>query len=146
MLTTAQFNPRLRRAWGRVQIQRRSISLHPDLERAPANRTKEVLCHEFAHLAAVQLFGPDIQPHGREWAALVSKAGFRPTLFLPPERLDSAQPKAKPAVRVEHRCPVCQMTRMARRAVPSWRCASCVANGLEGHLVIRRPTSPEPHE
>jgi predicted SprT family Zn-dependent metalloprotease len=135
--TTTHFNPRLRRAWGRVQIFRKVISLHSSLERAPARRVQEVLCHEFAHIAAAHLYGRAVRAHGPEWAALVDKAGFRAARLLPPD--DSTPAVARsPSSLVEHRCPVCQMTRVARRAVAGWRCAGCVAHGLDGHLIIRR--------
>ncbi|HLE72474.1 MAG TPA: hypothetical protein VJH87_22540 [Vicinamibacteria bacterium] len=37
-----------------------------------------------------------------------------------------------------HRCPVCQLFRAARRLMSRWRCAACVASGLEGRLSITR--------
>ncbi len=37
-----------------------------------------------------------------------------------------------------HRCPVCQASRSARRAVHRWRCAACVRAGLNGLLLIER--------
>ncbi len=101
----------------------------------------EVLCHELAHLAVYELFGPGRKPHGLEWQALVEKAGFSPRLRI---RLPAGQ--LQPATRVrqdrvlEHRCPVCQTVRVAVRRVPQWRCAECVAAGLDGKLVtIRHP-------
>ena len=44
---------------------------------------------------------------------------------------------------VDHWCPVCQSSRKARRPVKAWRCAACVAAGLDGTLEIaRRTTKP----
>ncbi len=99
----------------------------------------EVLCHELAHLAVYELFGPGRKPHGPEWQALVEKAGFSPRLHI---RLPAGQRQPTTRVRqdrvLEHRCPVCQTVRFAVRHVPQWRCAECLAAGLEGKLVTTR--------
>ena len=68
-------------------------------------------------------------------------AGFEPvTRHLP----SMARRPARDAPRVlfEHRCPVCQFSRTARRKVSAWRCAECSTAGLDGQLVITpvRPT------
>ena len=36
----------------------------------------------------------------------------------------------------EHRCPVCQTSRVARRSMKRWRCAACLEAGLSGDLEI----------
>jgi predicted SprT family Zn-dependent metalloprotease len=128
---------RLRVSLARAQPRPGRIALHPDLLRSPA-RLERVLCHEAAHLAAYELHGPRIRPHGPEWQRLVKLAGH-----IPEVRGRSSRPRealARPTTRArwEHRCPVCQMLRVARRHVSAWRCAACVAAGLEGQLEIHR--------
>jgi len=49
-----------------------------------------------------------------------------------------AKPKA-PSPLYDHWCPVCQSSRVGRRPVKAWRCAACVAAGLDGKLEITRP-------
>ncbi|MCA9756406.1 MAG: SprT-like domain-containing protein [Candidatus Eisenbacteria bacterium] len=42
----------------------------------------EVLGHEAAHAAIRRLYGNRVQPHGREWKALMRKAGLPPRATL----------------------------------------------------------------
>jgi hypothetical protein len=46
----------------------------------------------------------------------------------------SARPRPGPVF--VHRCPVCGLTRSARRPNPRWRCVACIAAGLEGRLLV----------
>jgi SprT protein len=103
----------------------------------------EVLCHEAAHVAAYELYGAKARPHGSEWAALVTAAGFRP-------RHKAADPNAlepklshPPRKLFEHLCPVCQITWVARKRMSRWRCTYCLADGLTGELVITERTTSE---
>lgn len=98
-------------------------------------RRREVLVHELAHAAVDLAASKRFSPHGPEWQALVQAAGYRararmtrPATFTPARR----------AARYEHRCPVCQMVRMASQPVTRWRCRSCVEMGLPGGLEITR--------
>jgi len=80
---------------------------------------------------------PRIRPHGPEWRAFMEAAGHVPRVRIP----ESAMPAALRAERTasrrwEHRCPVCQATRMARTRVTRWRCKRCVEAGRSGRLVI----------
>jgi predicted SprT family Zn-dependent metalloprotease len=138
-----EYSPRLRTSLARSLPSRHLIRLNPVLQQ-PQNvpLLSEVLCHEAAHVAVFELHGSQCRPHGPEWSRLVTMAGFTPTLHL----VVSADPQGadtptSPAFRYEHRCPVCQMVRFARRPVSGWRCADCVAAGLDGHLVITRRQS-----
>ena len=140
-------NPRLRRAVARFRRDLRVIEFGPRFFAEPA-RQAEVLCHELAHVAVVFLHGPKAKAHGPEWRALVEMAGYRPASFV--ARPASAGELAgicqksqmqraagfKPIY--EHRCPVCQMVRRAKRPVPQWRCAACAAVGLPGTLAVKR--------
>jgi SprT protein len=91
-----------------------------------------------AHLAARELYGRSVRPHGAEWKALMANAGFEPRTHLPhPNGATKRRKRRAPYVYV-HRCPVCQFSRTARRLMSRWRCAECVASGLEGLLTITR--------
>ena len=70
----------------------------------------------------------------------------RRPLALPQRRRPEPQQKRQPTPRTQssfaydHWCPVCQSSRQARRPVKAWRCAACVAAGLDGRLEITRRT------
>jgi predicted SprT family Zn-dependent metalloprotease len=149
---TIGFSPRLRTSLGRATPATGRVTLHTALRTGPIDRLLEVLCHEVAHVAAVRRAtakgAPRPRPHGAEWAALVRAAGFAPATHISRAALQrvigvpaTAPPRALRAQTrhgriVVHSCPVCHTERLARRAVPAWRCAECVAAGLSGMLVI----------
>jgi predicted SprT family Zn-dependent metalloprotease len=135
------FNPRLRRSIGRCKPDAGEVSLHPSLADAPRASLATVLCHELAHIAAFQLYGAVVRPHGDEWTTLVTMVGHRPTTAVRASTLGIQATNAPRATRPTrrryvHRCPVCHSTRLAGRPVSAWRCAECVAAGLEGRLTI----------
>jgi len=138
-----EFSTRMRRAIGRCSPGRRLIRLNSQLlldeHRA---LLREALCHEFAHLAAYQLYGEGLRPHGEEWAGLQRRAGFDPEkkFSLPSQEATRRSPGK---LRYSHRCPVCQTVYTARRPVSYWRCARCLDAGLDGRLIITAaPTQP----
>ena len=145
-----RLNPRLTRSIARYRRDRRIIELGPRFFRLRAHR-REVLCHELAHAAVDHLHGTRAKPHGSEWRQLVEAAGFRPNARLPGTNAaraeeqhtatGSSRPQSQPLYVYEHRCPVCQMTRRAKRPVRQWSCADCVAVGLSGDLEITRVVS-----
>jgi predicted SprT family Zn-dependent metalloprotease len=145
---TVAFSPRLRSSLGRAAVASGRISLHPALRTAPRQLLEEVLCHEVAHVVAYRraraVGAPPPRPHGAEWAALVRAAGYEPQLRASKSLVEKSRPCIHaPSSRrlVVHMCPVCQVRRIARRAVPAWRCSACVAAGLEGRMeVIPMPT------
>lgn len=150
-----RINPRLTRSVARYHRETGVIELGPRFFRLRARR-QEVLCHELAHAAVQFLHGKKARPHGSEWRKLVASAGFMSTARLPAttaRRAELAEGTSEDTSAVglrsrpttlqyayEHRCPVCQMTRCAKRPVSRWRCAECVAAGLPGALEITRMT------
>ena len=142
-------NPRLSASLGRCRPAARAIELNPRLLALGWRLRREVLCHEAAHLAVRELHGLAPKPHGAEWRELMALAGFRPRVAIPAALRESAglsdsQPDSASSARAvrghryQHKCPVCQFTRMARRQVGRWRCAACVDAGLDGVLHITR--------
>lgn len=131
-------NPRLRRARGRCVPASRTVELRPDVTTGSANELRRVFCHELAHLAVHRLYGPSAKPHGQEWRALMQAAGYPPVASLCRVITGQGADRRLSSSQFEHRCPVCQMVRLARRRVSAWRCANCVAAGLPGELIVTR--------
>ena len=130
------FSPRLSRSLGRCTPRTGRIALHPALCTGSRSRVAEVLCHEAAHVAAYELFGETARPHGSEWAALVTAAGFQPKHKTVDANAITSKLSHPPRRLFEHVCPVCQSAWPARRRMPRWRCSYCLADGLTGELVI----------
>jgi predicted SprT family Zn-dependent metalloprotease len=136
--TSFQFNPRLTRTVARWVLAGRCLEVGPRFFDSDRNQTA-ILCHEYAHAAAVLRFGPAVRPHGPEWRQFVRAAGFEPMArhrgSIAAVRSPSLR-RARPAV-FEHRCLICQSVRLGRRKMTRWRCAQCVQDGLSGDLRIR---------
>ena len=149
-------NNRLRRTRGRAMLREGLIEVRPDLISGSRQNLLETLCHEAAHIAVFYTHA-NARPHGREWRELVMAAGFEPRVQQIAEcRLPRAKAMSERTHRstleravcvFDHRCPVCQMLRTAKRPVPHWRCAECVDLGLRGELLIsartRQPRSSD---
>ena len=142
---SVSFSPRMRKSLGRCHPSTGQITLRADLRKAPRERMAAVLCHEAAHVATFRLFGPAARPHGPEWKKLVSSAGFQPEVrtVLPAGQRPPTR-NASSILPYEHRCPVCQSVRYARRPVRRWHCVECFAAGLGGELVITRHQAQSP--
>ena len=131
------FSAQMRRSVGRCYPNRGVIRLAARLLEGGADLLDEALAHEAAHIAVHRLYGPGRKPHGKEWQALMRNAGFEPrskrvmTCWTIPS--EPASPQSTIWV---HRCPVCQMTRVAHRPIRAWLCSSCRAAGLDGRLEI----------
>jgi predicted SprT family Zn-dependent metalloprotease len=97
---------------------------------------REVICHEAAHFVVWQRHGRAARPHGPEWAALVSLAGFEPKAT----RVGCGLPRRRPVVTsaFRHICPVCHFSKRSARRMPRWRCPECRAIGLDGSLRVER--------
>lgn len=130
---------RMQRSLGSYRAARDEIALAVWLFEAPAVLLEEVLCHEAAHAAVHRVHGRSVRPHGREWRGFMERAGLRPRVRIPFEELpESRRAAIVQARRWEHRCPVCQLTRLARTRVSRWRCRRCRERGLGGELRIER--------
>jgi SprT protein len=114
----------VRWADGRVCLIRYNRSL---LARHPEDFLARTVPHETAHLVAFHLFGPRVQPHGREWREIM-------TLFdAPPERCHSYDVEGLQTRRLrryEYRC-ACrahQLTSIRHNRVKSgqvYQCRQC---------------------
>jgi SprT protein len=138
---TIRVSRRLTASLGRATPARRSIRLAAALAAGPPGFLAEVMCHELAHIAAWEMHGDGIRPHGREWKELVRRAGFRPTTRLtPPPGLLLPKPRRRRRRRYvyDHRCERCGWSRVARAVVRRWRCAPCADAGRDGKLAIWR--------
>jgi len=150
---TVSLSPRLRTSLGRATPATGRVSLHQALRDAPPEILQEVLCHEIAHVVAYRRAqatrAKRPRPHGAEWAALVRAAGYEPIVRAPRGWIAQPLPQsaaASPGRTVLHVCPVCQTRRVAGRAVPSWRCAACIAIGLDGRMDVIRLPARTAHE
>jgi predicted SprT family Zn-dependent metalloprotease len=166
----------LRRTLGRFSQRTRQIELSPAV--LFGETLIDVLTHEAAHAALAECTTRPVRPHGPEWQQLMAAAGIadaRATRWCQRANRDKAsvthrtspqpgggtqrtqvrpagtQPRPKPATTFDHWCPVCQASRPAKKPVRAWRCAACVAAGLQGRLEItprasRTPATREPRE
>ncbi len=127
---------RLRTSIGRADAPRGRVSIAVS---ATKHRRlfREVLRHELAHVAVVRLGVKGERHHGPTWRRLLLAVGITPRIRLP---LPGAR-RRPPARRFRHECAVCDFVRVAKRRVPAWRCADCVAAGLPGLLTITEVTS-----
>ena len=147
-LVKVEFSPRMKTSLGRCLPERGIVRLNNHLRSRSREFVREVLCHELAHFVIHRRFGAHVKPHGVEWQRLVELAGYEPSarvssLFSEFEASDqevvgsgAGAQNQRCRSKFEHRCPVCQSVRFAGTAARRWRCAECVADGLDGELVI----------
>ena len=136
-LFALQFSSRLRITLGKCLPRKGIIRMNVLLLDDSLELFYEVLCHEAAHIAVYHLHDVYCRPHGPEWASLVRAAGYDPRprfRLLHPAIIRTLSNSVKPLY--IHRCPVCQMMRVAARPMRRWRCLKCVESGLDGHLEI----------
>ena len=130
-------NPRLSRTLGRLVGHPWRIELGPRAL-VSKKRLREVVTHEGVHAVLAMKAGPTHPaPHGPEWRELMALAGY-PAASRAHWRCPSGAGQRRSSIAYDHWCPVCQSSRQARRPVKAWRCAACVAAGLDGTLEITR--------
>jgi predicted SprT family Zn-dependent metalloprotease len=153
-------HPGLRRTLGRYSRRIRQIELSAAVLSPKA--LTDVLTHEAAHAALAEDATKPVRPHGPAWRKLMAQAGIadakatrwcrrakretvgaraaatatQRTQSQPSARTRRTKPQPKAATTYDHWCPVCQASRPAKKPVRAWRCAACVAAGLEGRLEI----------
>ena len=140
-------NPHLSRTLGRLVGRPRRIELGPRAL-VSSKMLREVVTHEGAHAVLAMKAGPSPAPHGPGWRELMAIAGYpqatgahwrcHNNVGHSLEQKQQPKPRTQPASAYDHWCPVCQSSRQARRPVKAWRCAACVAAGLDGRLEITR--------
>ena len=65
---------------GQANYRHNRIRLNRELlERYTTDFVGQTVPHEFAHLAAFQLYGIRIKPHGKEWKSVMLALGAEPT-------------------------------------------------------------------
>ena len=142
-LVTLRVSSRFRSSLGSFRPERAEITVASWLLGASASLRDEVICHEAAHAAVHFVHGLGARPHGPEWRDFMTQAGFEPRVRVPFKELPESRQKLIAQSRSwEHRCPVCQATRLARTRVTRWRCSRCRSAGRSGELVIERVPSP----
>jgi len=95
------YSRRMTRSLGLAYPTRNRIRLAAWLVGAPTEFRDEVLCHELAHLAVHHMHGPRCRPHGAEWRAFITAAGYSPRHAIPVEDLPDVpgKPTGKPTRR-----------------------------------------------
>ncbi len=130
-------NNLLRTTVARWREKMKRLELGPQFFRM-TKRQDEILCHELAHAAALQIHGRGILSHGPEWHALITAVGYSPSSVLKTSKSSSMVPRRNKSSWYEHRCPVCHAVRFAKKPMRRWRCAECSQHGLQGLLKINR--------
>jgi len=138
-----EYSYRMTASLARTYPRRALIRLSSLLMGEHQDLLDQVICHEAAHLAVYLMHGANVKPHGPEWARLVVAAGFSPdrTVLLRSNSRQTGQEWGARCSIYLHRCLVCQSIRKSRRAIPSWRCQTCLDAGLSGEIVIEKTSS-----
>lgn len=132
-IVSMHFSPQLKKSWARTNLRTGTITIAASL-RENDDLLQQVICHELAHVVAFRRRGRTERPHGPDWQRLMLSAGHAPSLRLPPKEV--LLNGSRQVHRFVHRCSVCGFTRRARKRMTQWRCADCVAAGLDGQLLV----------
>jgi len=130
-------NDSLRTTIARWRENEKCLELGPRFFRM-RRRQDEIICHELAHAAALQIYGKGVSPHGAEWQALIAAVGYPPSPVFKTSKSISQAPHRNENSWHEHRCPVCHSVRFAKKKMPRWRCTECTEHGLSGLLEISK--------
>lgn len=130
-------NDSLRTTIARWRESEKCLELGPRFFRM-RRRQDEIICHELAHAAAVQIYGEGVSPHGAEWRALIAAAGYPPRVTFTAAKSSSQVNRRMGGTWYEHRCTVCHAVRFAKKRMPQWRCPVCTEHGLPGLLEVTK--------
>ena len=136
-----EWSSRMTKSLGVCYPRKGTVRLAAYLQTAKRALVEEVLCHEMAHLAARELHGDGIRPHGREWKRLMEAAGYAPTTRLVvPAGLQPSPLKKKRRRRFLYIqfCSICERIRITHRSMRRSRCRACVDAGLDGVVTVIR--------
>ena len=139
--SSIEWSRRMTRSLGVCYPRRGTVRLASYLQKAERPFVEEVLCHEMAHLAARELYGDRIRPHGREWKRLMEAVGYLPRTRLAVPAGLQPTPKRKKwrsSGLYIYSCPLCQLKRVTRHPIEGWRCRPCINAGRNGVLVLIR--------
>jgi len=137
---TVETSPRMRRMLGSCDPARGRVKLNLLLfHEDNRDLLLETLCHEVAHAAAYRIHGRRVRPHGREWRALLTAAGFPPRARIPVAEIGGALPPRRRAPYLyRHVCRDCARVFTARRTDRRWRCRPCSEAGRSGLFTVLR--------
>jgi predicted SprT family Zn-dependent metalloprotease len=131
------FSDRLTKSLGRCKPLSKEIRLNTELLTIDRSELLlEVLCHEAAHIVNYARHGRLVKPHGIEWQTLMNTIGYQPRRMISIKQLEISSVHQRGVFIYEHRCPVCQNVRYAKKPINRWRCGFCLALGLSGDLLI----------
>ena len=108
--SSIEWSRRMTRSLGVCYPRRGTVRLAAYLQKAERPFVEEVLCHEMAHLAARELYGDRIRPHGREWKRLMEAA------VMSPERDWLCRPVCDPCPSERDGAALCSTSIVARCA------------------------------
>jgi len=97
---SVEISSRMTRSLGRCYPDRQLIRIAKYVLEHSEDLFQEVLCHEAAHVAAHELHGRSIRPHGPEWKTLIQMAGYPPTVRykgVPLSRLPQRARRKRPS-------------------------------------------------
>lgn len=104
--TSVAFSGRMSRSLGRCTLRTGEIRLNAALLDGPEAALLEVACHEAAHAAVFILHGAQARPHGREWKALMRRAGYEPVVRWPEHRVPDEVKPIRRRVRSSRKAPL----------------------------------------